>query len=65
ARECEVAALLAHGLTNPQIAEQLVVSRGTVKRHIENILTKLGLDSRAQVAAWAAQQGLLDTAPAG
>ncbi|HLG69507.1 MAG TPA: LuxR C-terminal-related transcriptional regulator, partial [Chloroflexota bacterium] len=42
-REREVARLLAEGLSNPQIAERLVLSRGTVKRHVENILTKLNL----------------------
>ncbi|HLG74729.1 MAG TPA: response regulator transcription factor, partial [Chloroflexota bacterium] len=65
AREREVARLLAEGLSNPQIAERLVLSRGTVKRHVENILTKLNLESRAQVAAWAVTKGLADPAAAG
>jgi non-specific serine/threonine protein kinase len=52
-RECEVAILLAHGLTNPQIADRLIISRGTVKRHIENILTRLDLTSRSQISSWA------------
>lgn len=60
AREREVAALVAHGYSNPEIAEQLVIARGTVKRHVENILTKLALSSRAEIAGWAAGQGRLD-----
>jgi non-specific serine/threonine protein kinase len=52
-REQQVAALLAEGLTNRQIAERLVVSERTVAAHIEHILDKLGFASRHQVAAWA------------
>jgi non-specific serine/threonine protein kinase len=52
-REVEVVQLITQGWTNRRIAEGLVISEGTAKRHLENILTKLGLDSRAQVAAWA------------
>jgi non-specific serine/threonine protein kinase len=64
-REREVAVLLGRGLTNQQIAASLVITPGTAKRHVENILTKLDLNARAQVAAWAAQQGWLgDDAPA-
>jgi non-specific serine/threonine protein kinase len=59
AREQEVAALLAHGLTNRQIAEQLVIAERTVASHIEHILNKLGFASRHQVGAWATQHGLL------
>jgi non-specific serine/threonine protein kinase len=51
-REAEVAALIARGLTNRQIAEKLSVSERTVDRHVSNILDKLGLGSRTQVAAW-------------
>ncbi len=61
AREREVAALIARGLTNHQIAAELVVADRTVDAHIRNILGKLGFASRAQVAAWAAERGL--TAP--
>jgi DNA-binding NarL/FixJ family response regulator len=61
--EREVAVLLARGASDPEIADLLFVSRGTVKRHIENILSKLALGSRSQVAVWAAQSGLLDDAP--
>jgi DNA-binding NarL/FixJ family response regulator len=54
-REQQVAALLAQGLTNRQIAEQLVVTDRTVAAHIEHILDKLGFASRHQVAAWATE----------
>jgi predicted ATPase/DNA-binding CsgD family transcriptional regulator len=59
AREIEVVRLLCQGLTNRQIADQLVISVRTADRHVENILAKLGLRSRGAVGAWAAQQGLL------
>jgi non-specific serine/threonine protein kinase len=58
-REQEVAVLLAQGLTNKQVAAELVLSTATVRSHVEHILTKLDLRSRAQIAAWASQQGLL------
>jgi len=64
AREREVAVFLAQGLTNQQIADRLVVSHGTVKRHVENILTKLDMTSRAQIATWAAEHKLLEQATA-
>ncbi|WP_416566604.1 protein kinase domain-containing protein [Nocardia testacea] len=51
-REREVAALVARGLSNRQIANELVVSPRTAQGHVENILTKLGFTSRAQIAAW-------------
>jgi non-specific serine/threonine protein kinase len=51
-REWEVVGLIAQRLTNPQIAERLVVSERTVHAHVRNILGKLELASRAQVAAW-------------
>jgi DNA-binding NarL/FixJ family response regulator len=57
-RESEVAVLIARGLTNRQIAEELIVSERTADTHVRNILGKLGLASRAQVAAWATRQGL-------
>jgi pimeloyl-ACP methyl ester carboxylesterase/DNA-binding CsgD family transcriptional regulator/class 3 adenylate cyclase len=59
-RERELAKLLALGLSNRQIADELVISVATVERHVANILTKLGYRSRAQVAAWAVEQGLLE-----
>ncbi len=59
-REREVLGLLADGLTNPQIAERLVLSEHTVHRHVANILRKLDLPSRAAAAARAARAGLVD-----
>ena len=53
-REGEVAALIARGLTNQQIAETLVISPLTAITHVRNIMRKLGVTSRAQVAAWVA-----------
>jgi non-specific serine/threonine protein kinase len=50
-REKEIAALVARDLTNRQIAKELVVSERTVENHVANILKKLGLHSREQVAA--------------
>jgi non-specific serine/threonine protein kinase len=58
-REREVAALVAGGLTNREIAEQLMISETTADSHVSHILRKLGFRSRAQVAAWATQRGLL------
>jgi DNA-binding CsgD family transcriptional regulator len=58
AREQEVAVLLARGLSNRQIARELVISLHTAQRHVENILGKLALSSRTQVAAWAISRGL-------
>lgn len=58
AREREVAASIALGLTNRQIAERLVVSRRTVDGHVASILGRLGFATRAQIAVWAAEHGL-------
>jgi DNA-binding NarL/FixJ family response regulator len=58
-RERQVAAQLARGLSNAQIGQELVISRGTVERHVANILTKLDYRSRSQVAVWAAAHNLL------
>src|SRR6266542_2015284 len=52
-REREVAMLLAEGLTNAELARQLYISPKTAAVHVSNILAKLGLSSRTQVAAWA------------
>src|SRR5262249_8084439 len=57
-REIEVAALVAQGLTNRQIAEALVITEGTAASHAKHILARLTLDSRVQIAAWAIEQGL-------
>jgi DNA-binding NarL/FixJ family response regulator len=50
-RECEVAALIARGYSNRQIADALVLTRGTVANHVAHILAKLGAANRTQVAA--------------
>jgi ATP/maltotriose-dependent transcriptional regulator MalT len=60
ARECEVAALVGQGKSNREIANDLVISERTVEHHVTNILSKLGLNSRAQVAVWAVEKGLAD-----
>ena len=58
-REREIAALLALGLANRQIADELVISVATVERHVANMLSKLGYRSRTQIAAWAVDHGLV------
>ena len=55
-RELEIAGLLAEGLTNRQIATRLVISPRTAETHVDHILTKLGMTSRAQVAGWVVEQ---------
>lgn len=57
-REREVAALIARGLTSKQIAAELSIAKRTADTHAWNVMTKLGLTSRRQVAAWAVEQGL-------
>jgi ATP/maltotriose-dependent transcriptional regulator MalT len=56
ARELAVARRIARGLTNKQIAAELVIAEGTADRHVANILGKLRFRSRAQVAAWVVEQ---------
>ena len=51
-REREVAALVAEGLTNREIAERLYLSERTAQNHVQHILTKLDLPNRGQVAVW-------------
>lgn len=58
-RESEVAVLVARGMTNREIAEKLVITEGTANLHVKHILTKLGLNTRTQVAIWAMRAGLL------
>ena len=53
--------LIARGCTNRQIAEQLVIAPRTADTHVGNILTKLNVHSRAELAAWAAEDGLTVT----
>jgi two-component system, NarL family, response regulator LiaR len=57
-RELEVLKLVARGLSNLEIATDLVVSEGTVRVHVSNILTKLHLANRTQAALYALQEGL-------
>jgi DNA-binding CsgD family transcriptional regulator len=59
-REREVTRLLAEGLTNSQLAERLYISPRTAAVHVSNILAKLGMTSRTEVAAWAVRSGLAD-----
>jgi len=58
-RELEVLALLGRGLSNQEIADELVVSIKTVKTHVSNILAKLEVDSRTQAAVFAIRKGLI------
>ena len=59
-RELEVLALMVEGLSNPEIAERLIVSRSTVKFHVSNILSKLGAASRTEAVSLALKRGLVD-----
>ena len=60
-REREVAMLVAQGLTNRQIAEQLIITRKTVETHVGHVLNKLGLVSRVQIATWGLRRGVTST----
>jgi DNA-binding NarL/FixJ family response regulator len=59
-REIDVVRLVAQGMTNRHIAEALVIAEGTAEKHVGNILAKLDLASRAQLAVWAVERGLVD-----
>ncbi len=59
ARELQVLQLVAEGLSNAEIGERLYLSENTVKKHLRNILQKLHLNNRVQVAVYAAREGLL------
>jgi adenylate cyclase len=63
-REQEVVALIAQGCSNREIAKELIIAEATAVRHVANILDKLGLKSRAQVAVWAVERRFRST-PAG
>jgi DNA-binding CsgD family transcriptional regulator len=56
AREREIARLVADGLSNREVAEQLVITEGTVEVHVKHILGKLDFKSRSQVATWFERQ---------
>ena len=58
-REVDVLRLVAQGYSNPQIAGELCITVNTVKSHLKNILAKLQLDNRTQVATYAVQSGLV------
>ena len=58
AREREVLALLAEGMTNAQLAEALFISERTANRHVSNVFTKLGVHNRTQAARVAVTGGL-------
>ncbi len=58
-REMEVIKLIARGMSNTSIAEELVISENTVKGHVSNILSKLHLADRTQAAVFAWQQGIV------
>jgi NarL family two-component system response regulator LiaR len=60
-REIEVLALMVQGMSNPEIAEALVVSRSTAKFHVSSILSKLGVSSRTEAVAMALQEKLVDS----
>jgi DNA-binding CsgD family transcriptional regulator len=60
-RERDVAALIGRGLTNAQIARQLVLEKRTVETHVSHILAKLGYSSRAQVIAWVIERNVSTT----
>lgn len=59
-REREILSLMVSGLSNPDIAEQLVVSRSTVKFHVSSILSKLGVSSRTQAVTLALKNKLVE-----
>ena len=59
-RELEVTRLVARGRSNHEIAQALVISEKTVKTHVSNILSKLHLDDRTQLAIYAIKRGLVD-----
>jgi two-component system NarL family response regulator len=63
-RELEVLKLVARGMSNREVAEQLYISENTVKNHVRNILEKLHLHSRMEAVMYAVRKRLLDPPPA-
>ena len=63
ARQRDVAGLVRQGLTNTEIAEQLVLEPGTVANHVASILDRVGFRSRSQIAVWAAERGVGHAGP--
>jgi DNA-binding NarL/FixJ family response regulator len=59
--ELRIVALVAAGLTNPQIAERMFIARGTVKVHLSHIFAKLAVATRAELATQATKRGLSET----
>jgi non-specific serine/threonine protein kinase len=57
-REREIAVLIARGLTNREIAAELVIAERTADTHVSNLLGKLGARTRSQIAAWAVEHDL-------
>ena len=62
-REAEILGLVANGMSNKEIANQLTITEGTVKNHVHNALEKLHLTNRVQAAAFAVRQGYLPPEP--
>jgi DNA-binding NarL/FixJ family response regulator len=58
-REVEVLCLIANGVTNRQVADELFISPKTVGRHVENIYAKIGVSTRAAAALYAMEHRLL------
>jgi len=61
-RQIEVLRLVAAGLSNPQIAERLVISRRTAERHVQDVYARIGVSSRAAAALFAMEHSLLSDA---
>jgi non-specific serine/threonine protein kinase len=62
-RERQIAVLIALGKSNGEIADQCVVSKRTIEKHIAHILSKLGVANRAQIVRWAIEVGLAKSTP--
>ncbi len=58
AREREVAALIARGQSNREIANTLILGERTIETHVSHVLNKLGVNSRREIARWAVDHGL-------